>query len=113
MGDFLSVGSVIAFIIRVVSVLLLAGVLWKQFIIFGRANVYKSEKRLKRLLFGLVVFTLLSNLPIMYLNLERVYNHVASDNITALSTIFNAFSILAIAVILLVIYSSKDGQDGY
>jgi hypothetical protein len=113
MSDFLSIGSVIAFVIRVASVVLLGFVLWKQFEIFGRANVYKSEKKLKRLLFGLVVFTLLSNLPIMYLNIERAYGHVTSDNVTAVATIFNAASILVIAVILLIIYSSKDGQDGY
>ena len=113
MGDFLTLGSVVAFSLRVLSVVLLLWVLWKQFAIFHRPNTYKSENKLKLLLSGLVVFTLLSNLPIMLLNLQRAEHVTTSSDVTAIATIFNAFSILAIAVILLIIYSDKDGQDGY
>ena len=111
--DFLSIGSITAFIIRAVSVLVLGFVLFKQFKIFSRKNVYQSEAKLKILLFHLVLFTLISNIPIMYLNIQRFLNITTSDNITAIATIFNAASILVTAVILFIIYSSKDGQDGY
>jgi len=112
-NNTLIVGSLVALIVRVLAVIILGVVLFKQFKIFSRANVYESEAKLKILLFHMTLFALLSNFPIMFLNYERFKGITGSNIITVISTIFNAFSILVIGIILFIIYSSKDGQDGY
>jgi hypothetical protein len=103
--------SLISLAIRTIAIGLFSFVLKRQWLEFAKPNNFKTEGRLKRLLFSMILFNMVSNIPIMYLHYIRIRNINVSEAITSVATVFNALSMLVVAIIAILIYTNKDLQD--
>ena len=109
--DNLATASLIALILRVASTLLFMVVLIQQFRQFSIKALYKGETRLKILLFHLVIFIMLSQIPIMFLHINRITSESAgSPVLTSFATVANAASLLVVSALLYLIYKESKGD---
>jgi hypothetical protein len=106
--NMLSLWSAVALVLRVVALVLLGFVARMQ---FQQFKFKTSLQPLKRLLFALVIAIGLSNLPILYLHVQRVLSVPADDTITSFATVTNALGQLILAVLLVLVYRFKSGDD--
>lgn len=101
--------SWISMIIRSMAVVVLF------YVILQQIREYRREipaldflKPLKMLLLGTVVAVVASNIPIIMLNIQRIYYvGAASGPMTSFATVSNAVSMFLVAVMLYLIYKFK------
>ena len=109
MGNSLVFWSVVAIIIRIITVILLAYIARVQYHQFQ----FKSRLQpLKRLLFFVPIVLIITNIPQFVLSWERAHSHAASNLQTNLATISNSLAIFLVAILLVLIYNFKDGGNG-
>lgn len=99
--DILAFWSGVALIFRIIAIVI--------FVYVGQIQLrqfkIKSELQpLKKSLMALIVLLGLSNVPIMYLHLIRIWGDSASAAVTSAATVSNAISMLLAAIVLIMIY---------
>lgn len=107
-ANTLIIWSTVALVLRVLALTAFVYVLTLQF----EQIKYKSNLQgLKWLLFYSVVFIAGSNIPIMWLHVERILGHPPNNFVTSFATVTNAGSMLVVAVLLLLVYRFRvDGE---
>lgn len=100
----LIVWSTVALTLRVLALIVFVYVLRLAFFQLRKKDVYDGEHNLKLLLFHMILFTCLSNLPIVVLHVQRINSIATAAFMTAFATVTNAASMLIIAVLLYLIY---------
>jgi hypothetical protein len=96
--------SWVALIVRVVAI----GVLLYIVQIQIKQFQFKSHLQpLKRLLLSALIVLILSNVPILFLHVERIENVTTSAAATSFATVSNALGMLVVAVLLLLVYRFK------
>lgn len=99
--DILALWSVVAFVLRVMAILVFMHLCIKQYREFKNQD---GLEPLKKLVFYIVALLIASNIPVMFLHWQRIFGRTGGIVMTSIATVTNAGCMLVIAVLLYMVY---------